>query len=122
VGQSLLASNVAALKFDFTPQGTQDFDWSGYTEIVLQGANVPSAIVIPPVLSAPRLSSGNLIVTGAGGTPNASYTWYATTNLAAPVTWTPTAITGNLDGAGAFSNAIPVSTTTPARFFRLHLP
>jgi hypothetical protein len=39
IGQTLLATNVAAVKFDFTPQGIQDFNWSGYTEIILQGTN-----------------------------------------------------------------------------------
>ena len=43
-GQTVLASNVAAVHFDFTPQGSRDFGYSSYTEIVLQGANLPPAI------------------------------------------------------------------------------
>ena len=121
VGQSALASNVAALKFDFTPQGAQDFNWSGYTEIVLQGANLPAAIVIPPTLAAPKVSGGNLVLTGTGGTPNHAYTWLSTTNLSAPVTWT-TNSTGVLDASGSFSNAIPISVSQPGAYFRLRLP
>jgi hypothetical protein len=120
-GQTMLATNVAALKFDFTPQGNQDFAWSGYTEIVLQGTNLASTIVIPPTFNKPVLSGGNLILTGSGGTPNTGYTLLTATNLTPPVNWT-TNTTGSLDGAGSFSNGVPVSNTPPARFFRVRLP
>jgi hypothetical protein len=121
VGQFLLASNVAAVKFDFTPQGIQDFGWSGYTEIILQGTNLSSTIVFPPTFGKPTLSAGNLILTGAGGTPNQGYTLLTATNLTPPVNWTTNG-TGSLDGAGSFSNAVPVTATPPAQFFRLRLP
>ena len=119
VGQSLLASNVAALKFDFTPQGSQDFGWSGYTEIVLQGSNVtpPAAPVVNPV----KVSGGNLILTGTGA-PNYGYTVLTTTNLLTPLAnWTINT-TGVTDGAGAFSNSIPINVTNPASFFRVRMP
>jgi hypothetical protein len=116
VGQTMLAANVAAVKFDFTPQGTQDFSWSGYTEIVLQGTSL-----IPPTFSTPRISGGNLILTGTGGTPGAGYTLLTTTNLSAPINWR-TNTTGSLDGTGSFSNSVPISSPPPARFFRLRLP
>jgi hypothetical protein len=118
VGQSILASNVAALKFDFTPQGTRDFGWSGYTEIVLQGSNL--ALPVLPTVNPLTVSGGNLILTGTGGTPNASYTWLTTTNVRAPIASWKTNFTGVLDGSGAFSNAIPA--TNPASFFRLRMP
>jgi len=125
VGQELLASNVVAVKFDFTSQGVLNYGWSGYTEIVLQGTNVQS-LVVPPTLptkfDAPRVSGGNLILTGSGGAPAGhAYVWLSTTNLSAPITWT-TSYTGNLDGAGAFSNAIPVSLTNRSVFFRFMMP
>ena len=119
LGQAMLATNVAAVKFDFTPQGQQDYGWSGYSEIVLQGTNLPSTVVTSPVLGKATLSGGNLILTGTGGTPWAGYTWLSTTNLAAPV-WV-TNSTGTLDGVGAFTNSIPVGSV-PASFFRLRLP
>jgi hypothetical protein len=40
--------------------------------------------------------------------------------LAAPILWTTNG-TGTLDGAGAFSNAIPVNAI-PTSYFRLRLP
>ena len=119
LGQAMLATNVAAVKFDFTPQGGQDYGWSGYSEIVLQGTNLPSTTVNPPVLGKAIVSGGTLTLTGTGGTPWAGYTWLSTTNLAAPV-WV-TNSTGTLDGTGAFSNSIPVGSV-PASFFRLRLP
>jgi len=75
----------------------------------------------PPVLAAPKVLASNLILTGTGGTPNRGYTWLSTTNLSTPINWI-TNTTGTLDGTGSFSNAIPISTTSPASFFRLRLP
>jgi hypothetical protein len=119
IGQSLIASNVAAVKFDFTPQGTQDFGWSGYTEIVLQGDNLtpPAAPVLNPVTVD---GGGNLILTGTGAA-NYGYTVLTTTNLATPLAnWTVSAA-GVTGGSGAFSNSIPVGVN-PASFFRVRMP
>ncbi len=118
VGQFLLASNVAAVKFDFTLQGGQDFGWSGYSEIVLQGSNLAAPAL--PVVSS-TAAGGNLILTGTGGTPNYGYTILTSTDLLAPVgSWTVSA-TGVTDGTGAFSNAIPINVSQPARFFRIRM-
>jgi autotransporter-associated beta strand protein len=72
-------------------------------------------------VNPPVSSGGNLILTGSGWTPSAGYVWLVTTNLTPPVVWT-TNTTGNFDGSGNFSNAIPVSASTPAAFFRLRTP
>ena len=119
VGQSLLATNVAAVKFDFTPQGSQDFGWSGYSEIVLQGSNLaaPAAPVVNPV----KVSGGNLILTGTGA-PNNGYTVLTTTNLLTPLANWTISTTGVTDGTGAFSNSIPINVTNPASFFRVRMP
>ena len=116
-----LATNVAAVKFDFAPQfdNNIDYGFSSYAELVVQGTS--AATPTPPVLGIPRVANGNLILTGTGGSPGAAYTWLTTSNLAAPVYWT-TNTTGALDGTGAFSNGIPISVATPASFFRLRLP
>ncbi|HEX4266011.1 MAG TPA: hypothetical protein VH597_16875 [Verrucomicrobiae bacterium] len=121
VGQSLLASNVAAVKFDFTPQGTEDFGWSGYTEIVLQGTNGPLTVAHAPLLGTAKVSGGNLVLSGSGGTAGAGYTLLMATNLTSPVIWT-TNSSGNLDGAGSFSNGIPINANPPQEFFRVRLP
>jgi hypothetical protein len=116
-----LAASVYAVKFDFTPQnGSLDNGYSGYAEIVLQGVNLTPSI--PPVVSSPQVSGGNLMVSGTGGTPNRGYTWLSTTNLALPLSaWTISA-TGTLDANGAFSNSIPVNVLEPDRFYQLRMP
>lgn len=77
--------------------------------------------LVVPALGAPKFSGGKLILSGISGTPGSGYTWLVATNLSAPVLW-QTNSAGTLDGAGGFSNAIPVSSAQPARFFRLRLP
>ncbi len=119
VGQSLLASNVAALRFDFTPQGSQDFGWSGYSEIVLQGSNLAAPAV--PVVNPVKVSGGNMILTGTG-TPNYGYTVLTTTNLVTPLANWTISTTGVTDGTGAFSNSIPINVTNPASFFQVRMP
>jgi hypothetical protein len=116
-----LATNVAAVKFDFAPQfdNNIDYGFSGYAQLVLEG--IITAPPTAPIIGTPLILGGNLVLTGTRGTPNAGYTWLTTTNLAAPINWT-TNITGILDDSGAFSNSIPINVTTPARFFRLRLP
>ncbi len=118
-GQTVLATNVAAVKFDFTIQGNQDFGWSGYSEIVLQGSNLNAAT--PPLVDAVRVNSGNLVITGTG-LANAGYTILTTTNLAKPLAEWTIGATGVIGGTGSFSNAIPVDPAAPARFFRVRIP
>jgi len=82
---------------------------------------VTLAVLNAPTFGMPKVSGGNLILTGTGGTPNSGYTWLVTTNLSVPVNWT-TNSTGTLDGAGVFSNAIPVTASQLASFLKLRMP
>ncbi len=68
------------------------------------------------------LQNGNLILTGEGGVPGTGYTWLTSTNVADPLASWTTNSTGVFDSNGAFSNAIPVNPSEPARFFRLRQP
>ena len=78
--------------------------------------------VTPPRLGAPKVSGGNLILTGTGGTPDAGYTLLTTTNLTIPLASWTVSTNGTLDGTGAFSNAIPINASQRAALFRLELP
>jgi PKD repeat protein len=74
-----------------------------------------------PTLVSPVLSGGNLILSGANGTPGAPYRILMTTNLAAPMTgwipvWTNVFAT---DGSYSFTNS---PQTNAAAFFRLISP
>ncbi|HEX4266029.1 MAG TPA: immunoglobulin domain-containing protein [Verrucomicrobiae bacterium] len=119
-----LASNVAALYFDFTtpltPGGENGFE--GYSEIAVYGSASGPLLVAPSVGGFSK-SGNNLVVTGTGGyPPNSPYTWLSTTNLNPPVSWT-TNQTGTLDGNGGFSNALPVNADQSGRmFFQLRIP
>jgi len=75
-----------------------------------------------PVVNRPTVSGGNLILTGSGGTAGDPYTWLTSTNLRTPIALWVTNTTGSFDGSGNFSNAIPISLSTPAKFFRLRTP
>ena len=116
----MLASNVYAVKFDFTPEGTEDFGWSGYTQIVLQGSNLapPAA----PAISSFKISGGNLIVTGTGGTPNYGYVLVTSTNVQAPLSSWTVSTNGVLNSSGAVPQ-MPFQSMPPNRasFFRLKM-
>jgi Immunoglobulin I-set domain len=123
VGQTVLASNVYAVKFDFSIQGIQDFNWSGYSEIVLEGSNL-AAPTVPTFHAHPGSGSGNggsLNLTGGNGTANYSYTVLTTTNLLTPIANWAISTNGVTDGTGAFSTTVPVSSNS-ASFFRLRMP
>lgn len=122
-GNTALVTNVYSVTFDFSVQtGGQDNGYSGYSEIVLQGATNAVSALVAPVLDPVMVSDGNLILTGSAGTPGAPYAWLTSTNVAAPISMWTTNTTGILDGAGALSNAIPIDVEELTRFFQLRLP
>ncbi len=114
-----LATNVSAVKFDFTnPAGENG--WSGYAELSLFG--VASTPVKQLTFESTTVTNGNLVMAGAGGTPGASYTVLESTNAAAPLSSWITNRIGVFDATGAFSTAIPIQKTAPAWFFTLRVP
>jgi autotransporter-associated beta strand protein len=128
IGTNGLVYNDTFNLFDF---GTRSGSFTatnlpaGYTwdtsQLYIDGT-IRVLAVKPPRVNPTFISGGNIILTGAGGPPGASYTWLTSTNVAAPVaTWT-TQTTGVFDSSGLASNAIPVSATNRARFFRLRTP
>ncbi len=98
-----------------------------YTSVNLPGfitgsGSLTVSAAVPPVVNRPIVSGGNLVLTGSGGTAGAHYTWLTSTNVTTPIAFWVTNTTGNFDGGGDFSNAIPISISTPAKFFRLRTP
>ena len=72
--------------------------------------------------NAPKNSSGNIVLSGSGGTPGANYNLLTTTNLATPFTsWTTNSI-GTFDGSGNFSASVPINPAQRAQFFRIGPP
>jgi hypothetical protein len=129
------SANLTAVNtcFDFTTQGSPDYPggigdvgspWSVTWGDPSADASFTyvTAATTPPVVNHPAISGGNLILTGSGGTAGAGYTWLTSTNVASPIASWTTNSTGNFDGSGDFSNAIPVIRSVPAKFFRLRTP
>jgi hypothetical protein len=112
-----LATNVAKVLFNFTTPSGQENSWQGYSEIDIYGV-----VAVPPTINAPSVAGGNLILTGTGGQPGATYNWLTTTNLALPLTAWTTNTSGVFSASGAFSNAIPINPAQPAGFFVLEFP
>jgi hypothetical protein len=72
-----------------------------------------------PVIGSTKVSSGNLIFSGTGGTANGNYWVLTATNLATPIGSWPTQATYTYDATGAFSVTNAISPGTPARFYRI---
>ena len=110
--------NAAAHSGSFTsvtilPAGAGTFNPATGVLTVTAG----SGVTFSPV----KLSGGKVILTGTGGTPDASYTLLTTTNIALPLSAWTTNTAGTLDSSGAFSNAIPVGAQ-PEQFFHVRTP
>jgi hypothetical protein len=121
-GGGPLATNVAAVEFNFTIPTGQENNWQGYAELQLFGTPSPAIAPKGPTISSSTVSAGNLILAGSGGTPGAAYAWLTSTNLTTPLSeWTQDG-TGKFDSSGNFSTSIPITKTEEARFFRLSTP
>jgi hypothetical protein len=75
-----------------------------------------------PVVNHPTVSGGNFILTGSGGVAGSGYSVLTATNLSTPAALWTTNTTGTFDSNGNFSNAIPVSSTPPVKFFWIRTP
>lgn len=117
----VLAHNVAFIKVNWDVAQFLN-GYSLYDEIEVNGSN-SSGIYTPvfPVISSVMTVGTNLVVLGTGGTANANYTWFSTTNLTPPVVWS-FVTQGVLSGSGALSNSIPMNSAEPTKFFQLRMP
>ncbi|MGD0812394.1 MAG: glycosyl hydrolase family 28 protein [Verrucomicrobiota bacterium] len=110
--------------------GTTPPGFAGLTyELNTNAAGEVVLVVSPPLPASPIFgaasfvsSSGNLILSGAGGTAGATYNVMTSTNVALPLNqWTPVA-TNQFDVGGNFIFTNLVQTNVPQRFFRLQIP
>jgi autotransporter-associated beta strand protein len=98
-----------------------NYTWD-LSQLAVDGTIRVASVQIPPTINPPVYSGGNLILTGTGGTPSASFTWLTSTNVVSPIAQWTTNTTGTFDGSGNFSNAFPVTKSERSRFFRLRVP
>jgi autotransporter-associated beta strand protein len=123
VGTNVLVGGTVFKLFQSASAGTGNF-----TSVRILPSGVGSfnpatgELRIPPAINAPHVSGGNLILTGTGGTAGGTYSWLTSTNVAAPLANWTTDITGVFNGSGGFSNAFPINSSVPARFFQLRTP
>ena len=75
--------------------------------------------VSAPVISSTKISGGNLIFSGTGGTANGSYAVLTTTNIATSLANWPSLVTNQFDAFGAFSVTNAISLGTPQRFYSI---
>ncbi|MBE0544606.1 MAG: autotransporter-associated beta strand repeat-containing protein [Verrucomicrobia bacterium] len=128
-GTNALAVNDSFNLFDWgtrsgeftTVNLPEGYSWD-ITQLTVDGTISVTAVVTTPVIDAPTVTGGNLILQGTGGTPAGSYHWLTSTDVAAPLANWTTNLTGAFDGSGSFSNAIPINTGEPARFFQMKTP
>lgn len=83
-----------------------------------------SAIIVPrhPLISTPIFQGANLILSGTGGVPTASYYVLSSTNLALPsAEWTPIG-TSSFDNGGNFSFTNTLDPSVPQLFYLLQTP
>jgi autotransporter-associated beta strand protein len=73
-----------------------------------------------PVINSTKVSGGNLIFSGTGGTDNGTYYVLTTTNLTNSLpNWTVLS-TNSFDGAGDFNVTNAINPATPQRFYDIH--
>ena len=108
---SYLATNVAALQFNFALPTNQLNGWQGYSELAVYGQR-------PVTFSSTSLSGTNLVLAGSGPA-GANYTILSATNLLGP--WV-TNTAGVIGGNGEFSNSIPIVQSIKGEFFILQVP
>jgi hypothetical protein len=72
-----------------------------------------------PVISSAKVSGGNLIFGGTGGTANGNYLVLTTTNLTTPFI---VLTTNSFDATGAFSVTNAINLGTPRSFYRIEIP
>ena len=98
-----------------------NYSWD-LSNLAVDGTIKVTGVFVAPTVNQPVYSDGKLVLTGSGAAPGGSYTVLTSTNVAAPAAEWTTNISGTFDISGAFSNALPVSVSEAARFFRVRVP
>ena len=114
-GAGPLAANVVALEFNFAAPIGQENGWQGYSELAAYG----QASVAPLSFNSVSISSGNLVLSGSGGSAGSNYAVLSATNLLGP--WI-TNTTGSFGAGGNFTNSIPLNSSVGGEFFKLETP
>lgn len=90
------------------------------SKLATDGSITAYALAQPSISNVNLAANATFNLTGAGA-PGQTYTLLMTTNLAAPVVWTPVA-TNNADTNGDFILSDPQTTNSSQRFYRVQNP
>ena len=122
--QELLFSNARGFTtYRLTFPSAVDAAHVSYLEVgEVEFLGVPGIGVQQPVFSNPKLSGGNLSLSGFGGPANGTFTVRTNANLTVPVANWGAAATGTFDGGGSFSISLPVSPANPRLFYLIKTP
>jgi hypothetical protein len=79
-------------------------------------------VVTPPHIGTARISGGNFVLNGSGGTSGGGYSVLSQTNVAQPLANWAVVGTGTFDGSGNFSFTNGATSGTAKRFYRIRVP
>src|SRR5207247_223607 len=79
-------------------------------------------VIAGPKFTSATLSGTNLIFSGTGGTPNASYTVLSATNLALPLSNWMSIATNQFGSGGEFAFTNAIAPGELQRYFRIRTP
>jgi hypothetical protein len=74
--------------------------------------------ILPPMITPPKITGGNLIFSGSNGVPNGTYYVLVATNLNS---WA-TIATNQFDANGNFAVTNGLSSSVPQQFYRIQFP
>jgi hypothetical protein len=101
-----------------TPGAGLAWDTNQLSSGILNVVTAPSQ----PVIGSTKVSGGNLIFSGTGGTAFGTYYVLTSTNLATPLAnWTPLS-TNSFDNSGNFNVTNAINPGTPRLFYLLKTP
>ena len=123
----LSSTNVALPLAQWRRASTNVFDAAGGFQFILPvNYAVPQeffGLIDSRITNALQMSvtrsGNNLVVTGTGGTPMASFYVLSTTNLALPMGQWRRTFTNSFDAAGGFQFTLAINYAVAQEFFRL---
>jgi len=106
--------------------GTLPLLWPGLSwntsSLSSAGTILVTGTAVPPVISSVSAAGGNLILSGSGGLPGATYYVVSTNNVSAPLANWPRIATNTFALDGQFTNSVPISLATPQAYFGIQVP
>jgi hypothetical protein len=114
--------NFSPSKLLINAVGFQNDLGGGSFRLATNNTSLLLSFVPPPAITSASINSGNLIIAGGNGVPNAAYYVICSTNLALPAgSWTRVA-TNAFDANGDFSFTKVVDPAVPQQFLMIQVP